>query len=356
MTCSSWPGSQWARHEIRLERDLQRDVLAQQAPEELLAGAHGLVDVHGDRRDGLLARKGQQLPGEVASPIGRVGDLLHHVHVGGPPLAGLLLQRLGAAHDHREEVVEVVGHPTGELADGLHLGGLMDGAQEPVAIRLGSPQIRDVTGHGEDELLAANRDHPRREEAGRELPVPLAELRLQVPDAVVTPEPLDQPPMVLRGVPDPDVQGGASEDLGRRPPGELREAVVHGQVGAVAQPIQAQGVGTGLECDAEALLALPERFLGANAVRDVPEDRAPVLLAPRRGDQGGRELDRKGRAVASPEPKLARRGTRRLPFGEHGGKRRVVHHHSGSSTPPDLRLRHAKRAAGGWIGSDHRPV
>jgi hypothetical protein len=232
----------------------------------------------------------------------------------------------------------------------------MKDAPEPIAIRLGSLQVGDVAGHGEDEHLAAKRDRPRRDQDGRDCPVPIAELRLQVPDAVVAPETLDQPPLILRGVPDPDVLGGASQDLGCRPAGELREALVHGQESAVAEPVQAQGVGTGLERDAEALLALPERVLGADAVGDVPEDRAPVLLAPRSGDQDGREFDREGRAVASPELKLARRGPLRLPFGEHGGKRRVVHHHSGAAHPLSLGLRHAKRAAGGWIGADHRPV
>jgi hypothetical protein len=337
--------------QVRLERQLERDVIPQQAPQEFLAGAHRGVQVERFQREDLLSRVGQQLPGEVAGPIRREGDLVHHLRIRRPSNAGVLLQRLGAAHDHGEQVVEVVGHPASELADCLHLGSLMKGAAEPVAICLGPLQAGDVAGHGKDHLLTAQRDHPCREKAGPDLSAPLAKLRLQVQGAIVPTERLDQSPLIRWVVPDLGLQGSAPHDLGGCPAGEMREALVRRKIRSVAEPVQAQRVGTGLERDAKALLALPKGFLGALAVGDVPEDGARVRLAARAGDQGGRDLDRKDRAVAPPEAKFTCRRTLHLPFGEQRAERRVVDHDTLAPQPQDLRLRHAKSSTGGGVGA-----
>ncbi len=107
------------RPELRREAHHQSHVLSQDAQEELLAPAHHVVQVEWNRGDHLLAREGQELAGQVPGPLpGGVdlGDvLLVHLLPGG----AILLHGLGAAQDHRQEVVEVVRDPSRETTDAL---------------------------------------------------------------------------------------------------------------------------------------------------------------------------------------------------------------------------------------------
>ena len=67
----------------------------------------------------VVAAEDQQLAREVGGALGGADDL---GHVGGRRVirADLLADELGVVEDHGEQVVEVVRHAAGELAERLH--------------------------------------------------------------------------------------------------------------------------------------------------------------------------------------------------------------------------------------------
>ena len=78
------------------------------------------VHVEDARFQGLLAGKGQHPLHELSAPLGRLVDLLDHrrdLRIGCDTGRG----QLRHADDDGQDVVEVVGDPAGQLADGLHL-------------------------------------------------------------------------------------------------------------------------------------------------------------------------------------------------------------------------------------------
>jgi hypothetical protein len=72
----------------------------------------------------LAPGKGEQLSGQLCAPIGgmlgRRGKPLDL-----PAIRGTFFDQLEVPANHREEVVKIVGDPTGELADSFHLLALM---------------------------------------------------------------------------------------------------------------------------------------------------------------------------------------------------------------------------------------
>ena len=92
-----------------------------------------------DRPDGehLLAAEGQELAGQVAAAAGRLLNLAQVA----PRRAGvgrLGQEHVGVALDHHEDVVEVVGHAAGQVADGFELLGLPQlGLQPPAVLGFG---------------------------------------------------------------------------------------------------------------------------------------------------------------------------------------------------------------------------
>ena len=64
------------RPQARARHPDEIDVLADQPPQHLEHARHGVVQVQDLGRDGLLAGKGQQLPGEVGGTLGGLLDLL----------------------------------------------------------------------------------------------------------------------------------------------------------------------------------------------------------------------------------------------------------------------------------------
>ena len=74
------------------------------------------IDRAGRRR--LRPRSGEQLAGQPLAALGGAGNRC------GTPVRrfvrGIVAQQLGIAAHHRQQVVEVVGDPAGELADRLH--------------------------------------------------------------------------------------------------------------------------------------------------------------------------------------------------------------------------------------------
>ncbi len=84
-----------------------------------------------------LARERQELAGEIGGVAGRGEDLTgvgrDGLGIDQPPR-----EQIGVRHDRHELVVEIMGDPAGELADGLELLGLTELALEirPLAIDL----------------------------------------------------------------------------------------------------------------------------------------------------------------------------------------------------------------------------
>ena len=140
----------------RRERDV--DARAGQGGDH---AAHRLqVGVHVEQLglQGLPAREGEQLAGQLGGAVGGVGD---GVGVAGAPLLAEArpAQQVHRAADHRQQVVEVVGHPAGELADRLQLLGL---AQRVLGVvqRLGLEPVAGDVPAADIELVALRHRHP----------------------------------------------------------------------------------------------------------------------------------------------------------------------------------------------------
>ena len=121
---SIWDGSTLTGHRSAARQPGEVDVLADQPPQHLEHACHGLVQVQHLGRDGLLAGKGQQLPGEVGGALGRLADFLQ---VGMERLrrVHLLEGQLRMPEDHPQHVVEVVRHAARQPAHRFHLLGLV---------------------------------------------------------------------------------------------------------------------------------------------------------------------------------------------------------------------------------------
>ena len=97
------------------------------------------------RAQGLLAREGEQLPGQARGAVRIRLDLLDVVIVAVARRVAHQHQ-VAMADDRGQDVVEIVGDAAGELADDLHLGRLRDLALELgfLAIVLEQKQHRGI--------------------------------------------------------------------------------------------------------------------------------------------------------------------------------------------------------------------
>jgi hypothetical protein len=132
----------------RLTSDAQRDALAERAVEQALEVAQQAADVEHLGLDHLAAAEHEQLAGEGGGAIGRAPDLLDVVAdrmVGGQLARG----EADAGQDHREQVVEVVGHPAGELADALQALRLGQAVLELGALLGAAAALGDVGRDGD---------------------------------------------------------------------------------------------------------------------------------------------------------------------------------------------------------------
>ena len=103
--------------------ELQLDLLAERAVQQLGGGADKLIDVRRPRQQSLLARERQKLPRQIGRTLRGIADPAHLLAQLGME-APILLQVFDVGHDDHEDVVEVVRHAAGQLADRLHLLGL----------------------------------------------------------------------------------------------------------------------------------------------------------------------------------------------------------------------------------------
>ena len=138
---------------------VQRDVLADRAAQHLLHVADDPVEIEHPGPDHLAAGEREQLVGELGTAPRGPDDLLgvpaDRRHVRRRRL-GLLDDERAVVEDHREQVVEVVRHSPGELAQALQPLGTVHPRLQPLALRLGPqplllglrvPPLGDVADH-----------------------------------------------------------------------------------------------------------------------------------------------------------------------------------------------------------------
>ena len=117
---SNCEGSASAVPKVLRQRCLQRNVLADRPLQHGRRALDGFVHVENARLQGLLAGECQHALHELNPALGGIVDLLDHV-----PKLGVARNadrdQLRHADDDRENVVEIVGDATGQLADRLHL-------------------------------------------------------------------------------------------------------------------------------------------------------------------------------------------------------------------------------------------
>ncbi|EKD40685.1 MAG: hypothetical protein ACD_74C00247G0002 [uncultured bacterium] len=82
-----------------------------------------LIEAAGGHVNHLFAAEGQELPGQGGGPVSGLVDDLYFLP-GRIIFRQLQLQQLAVAEDDGEDVVEVVGNPSGQDADGFHFLGL----------------------------------------------------------------------------------------------------------------------------------------------------------------------------------------------------------------------------------------
>ncbi|MFT3915606.1 MAG: hypothetical protein QM704_16275 [Anaeromyxobacteraceae bacterium] len=138
-------------------------VLADEAGEEVVEAAHDRVEVDHLQLEALAAAEGEHLRGEGAGALGGVGDRLE-VLVRRMGLGEAVLHEARADEDRGEEVVEVVGDPAREAADGLEPLGLLEPEAQPLAL-LNLPAERAAREH---EPPVHREQHGREGEEGQE--------------------------------------------------------------------------------------------------------------------------------------------------------------------------------------------
>ena len=118
---------------VRLDRPqafggcgVQGDVLAEGAAQQLIQARDDVVEAEYFGVHDVAAGEDQQLAGQPYRPLRRAADLLDVAeHVAQPRILArqaryLLLEHVGEAGDHVQQVVEVVRDPADELAEAFH--------------------------------------------------------------------------------------------------------------------------------------------------------------------------------------------------------------------------------------------
>ena len=116
----------------------QFDIFPNQALQHGVVLSDQLMRIHRSGLDHLFAAECQQLTGEIHRTLARPANLLHPL-----PRRVLLLvltkQQIAVTVDYRQQVVEIVGHPTGQPADAFQLLRLLKLLLQLQALRLGAP-------------------------------------------------------------------------------------------------------------------------------------------------------------------------------------------------------------------------
>jgi hypothetical protein len=204
--------------------DDQLDRLAEQSLQQVRDLRDDVGQLQDLRTQRLLARKGEQLPGQAGGAVGIGLDLLDVVVVAVPRRVPHQHQ-VAMADDRRQDIVEVVRHAAGKLADDLHLGRLRNLALELrfLAIVLEQEEDRGVAeaaqpGDGQRHRVRRLPREAHRKVAGHRWA------------ARIAPDRVGHRPLVLlhHQVAGIDGRGGPLD------PGCRSECLVHGQEAAVA--------------------------------------------------------------------------------------------------------------------------
>ena len=149
--------------EVAAMHDLELDVLADEAAQQMRQIRERVGDVEDARLQGLLAREGQQLAHQIGGAVGVLLDL-HDVGEGRVARPEAQQQKIAKADHRGEQIVEIMRHAAGELADRLHL------------LRLGELRLDLLLLGGVDEMQdeAALAVAAHRQRGG--FPVPKAQL------------------------------------------------------------------------------------------------------------------------------------------------------------------------------------
>ena len=147
------------RGEGNREPGLKGDVLPDDVSEHLQNVRHHLVDVENLAPGLLLAAEDQQLSDEADGPLSGFVD---GPDVAADPLQGLrifagtpLQSQLGLSHDHRENVVEIVGDSSGQPPQGIELLGLNQLALQLPSLLLVPDPLGYVRDHRKASLVLA---------------------------------------------------------------------------------------------------------------------------------------------------------------------------------------------------------
>src|SRR6185437_639081 len=106
--------------EVVGEDRIDLDLLAERAAQQLVGPGDQVADIGRLRREPLLAREGEQAAGQLGGALARARDVAQQLTlIGGQ--AVVLQQFLDVGQDHHQDVVEIVRHAAGQLADRLHL-------------------------------------------------------------------------------------------------------------------------------------------------------------------------------------------------------------------------------------------
>ena len=114
------------RPQRRWKLHLNFHVLAQCAFQEVGHAVHQRRQVQGKHFHGLAPCEGQHALGQGGAALGALDGIVHQAKLG-RIIRQTLAQQLQAAEHRHQQVVEVVRHPAGQLADGVHLLGVEQG-------------------------------------------------------------------------------------------------------------------------------------------------------------------------------------------------------------------------------------
>ncbi len=135
MPISSWLGSAWIAPQAAGQHGLDHDLLAQGAAQQIRHAGDEAARIDRLGIERRAAREGEQALGERGRALGAERGMLERAReaVGIGVAAAGALRGLEVAQDHRQQVVEIVRHAAGELADAFHflrLGELLLGAHQ----------------------------------------------------------------------------------------------------------------------------------------------------------------------------------------------------------------------------------
>ncbi len=129
--------------------DDELDVLADQPPEHAFGIAHHRIQVQREGTYDLLAAEGQQLTGEAGGVFPGFADL-QNVFAEGIERTQAVRQQRGVSVDDHENVVEIVGHATGQPADAFQFLRLAELFPKVFLLHRGPPAFSGIVHRAQE--------------------------------------------------------------------------------------------------------------------------------------------------------------------------------------------------------------